>query len=65
MREVRCPECNRLLFKAKVSILGDLRLEILCKCKVIVFWPDVESIQAGVVNPIKRNGRVMATNTAL
>lgn len=47
MEDVRCPKCNKLLFKARLDIIGSqFRIEIICKCKAKVFWP---RIGAGVV----------------
>ncbi len=40
MEEIRCPRCEKLLFKVQAKIIFGLRIEIMCKkCKVTVFWP--------------------------
>lgn len=41
MREVRCPECDKLLFKARIYEFSIVfAVEIKCRgCGIIVVWP--------------------------
>ncbi|MGW8177384.1 MAG: Com family DNA-binding transcriptional regulator [bacterium] len=42
VHDVRCPNCNRLLFK----IEGLAKVETVCKrCRTLVVWPDVRAIE--------------------
>lgn len=40
MREVRCPKCNKLLFKVSWGVAG---IEIMCnRCSTLVQWPGMD-----------------------
>ncbi len=46
-RQVRCPECNKLLLKVK----GIAEIETVCpRCSSKVLWPDLEKVT--VLRPI-------------
>ena len=58
LREVRCPSCNRLQFKALLT--GDSMVETLCRCKTVVLahGPDTFAASAMAASPSATFGGV-------
>jgi phage FluMu protein Com len=53
--EVRCPHCNKLLFKVK----GVAVIEIVCKrCSSLCTWPDVKQVHVSATGPLERKTKV-------
>lgn len=58
LTEVRCPACNKLLFKAALTAMFPLgSIEVKCRCNALVRWP----VLAAVIVPVRDTDSLPST----